>query len=78
MYDAVIVLSGELTPERLPTEIVLARLDTAVPYIHQCELVIPNSRGTPHKPPPLNEKRFPVDEAVASAQYLMTHHGLGC
>jgi uncharacterized SAM-binding protein YcdF (DUF218 family) len=75
-FDAVIVLSGGLTKEGLPSENVIARLDTAVPYIHDSQYVILNSRGTPHKPPVLDSTGFPIDESEASARYLVENHGI--
>ena len=75
-YDAVIVLSGGLTSDGNPTENVRTRLDTAVPYIGESRYVILNSRGTPHKPPPMDPTGFPIDESEASAEYLVSQHGV--
>lgn len=76
IYDAVIVLSGGLTADGQPNACVTARLDTGFPYIHDSKFVILNSRGTPHKPPPLSVAGFPIDESVASAEYLISTHGV--
>jgi uncharacterized SAM-binding protein YcdF (DUF218 family) len=76
VYDAVIVLSGGLTREGVPQPWVQARLDAAVPYISESTYVILNSRGTPHKPPPLSDSGHPIDECHASAEYLTKTHGV--
>lgn len=76
IYDAVIVLSGGLTDRGTPNACVTARLDTAAPFIAEAKFVILNSRGTPHKPPPLSSSGFPIDESVASAEYLVSVHNI--
>lgn len=74
LWDAVIILGGGLTDDGEPNTFVKARLDEGAR--HPAALYICLSRGTTHKPPPHDEKGFPIDEASASARYLMEVHGI--
>ncbi len=47
-----------------------ARLDRAV-QISKKEPIVTLSAGTVHRPPPLDERGFPVFESIAASQYLM-------
>lgn len=70
-FDAIVVLSGGLTPESLPQPWVQARLDAAIPHlVSESTYLILNSRGTPHKPPGT------IDESVASAKYVAEKYGV--
>eukprot|EP00040_Diaphanoeca_grandis_P028347 m.164022 g.164022 ORF g.164022 m.164022 type:complete len:263 (-) comp31317_c0_seq1:141-929(-) len=71
-YDAVVVLGGGLDAEGKPHPWVKARLDLAASMDTRVFVVL--SRGTTHKPPPLDEDGFPIDEATASAKYLVEEH----
>ena len=72
-WDAVIVPGGGLEEDGQPYAFVRARLDAALRHDAETEAYLVLSRGTTHKPPPRNERGFPVDESVASAQYLVEH-----
>ena len=72
-WDAIIVPGGGLEEDGQPYEFVRARLDAALLHDAETEAYIVLSRGTTHKPPPRNARGFPVDESVASAQYLVEH-----
>ena len=72
-YDAVIVPGGGLNAAAEPAEWVVARLDAALRHDTETNFFLVLSRGTTHKPPPLDGAGFPVDEAAASARYLVQH-----
>mmetsp|Transcript_14023 Transcript_14023/g.41261 ORF Transcript_14023/g.41261 Transcript_14023/m.41261 type:complete len:280 (+) Transcript_14023:26-865(+) len=71
-FDAVVVPGGGITPEGDATVWVRARLDKALELFE----TNPNayfvllSRGTPHKPPPMDMDNRPIDEAYVSAEYM--------
>jgi hypothetical protein len=67
--DAVLIPGGGLRPDgRLPPW-VLPRLDRAV-EVRGDAYVVPLSRGTVHKPPPLDPCGFPIVEADVCAAHL--------
>jgi len=68
--DATIIPGGGLTAAGQVTPWVAARLDQAI-ATYQGEYLIPLSAGTTHKPPPLDERGFPILEAIAAAHYLV-------
>lgn len=74
LYDAVVILGGGLTANGEPNDFVKARLDEGAR--HCTRFFVCLSRGTTHKPPPHDAKGFPVDESTASAQYLVSKHGI--
>jgi hypothetical protein len=67
-FDAVLIPGGGLTPSGALTPFVRARLDRAL--AHSTDLYIPLSAGTPHLPPPLDARGYPIFEAIPAAQYL--------
>lgn len=69
-YDGVLVPGGGLTPDGRPNPWVIQRLDSARMVAAEPYLIC-LSAGTPHKPPPLNSKGFPILESAASADYLL-------
>ena len=69
-FDCVIIPGGGLGETHEPAAWVAARLDAALMHDSQTDFYLVLSRGTTHKPPPL-EAGFPVDEAAASARYLV-------
>ena len=71
--DAVIVPGGGLLDDGTPYPWVAARLDAALQHKADTHHFLVLSRGTTHKPPPLDGAGFPVDEAAASARYLVSH-----
>ena len=70
-YDCVIVPGGGLGSDALPLPWVAARLDSALAHEAETNFFLVLSRGTTHKPPPLDSAGFPVDESAASARYLV-------
>jgi uncharacterized SAM-binding protein YcdF (DUF218 family) len=69
-FDATLIPGGGLTAAGQVTPWVAARLDQAI-VTYQGEYLIPLSAGTPHKPPPLDARGFPILEAIAAAHYLV-------
>ncbi|MFH1978484.1 MAG: YdcF family protein [Candidatus Aenigmatarchaeota archaeon] len=70
-YDAIIVPGGGLDPNGTPHSWVKKRLDKALEVYTGKEFLIVLSRGTTHKPPILDKKGFPIDEATSSSEYLL-------
>lgn len=69
-YDAILVPGGGVRQGgELPTW-VRRRLDLAA-ELSQGSYIITLSAGTVHRPPPLDDRGFPIFEAVAGAQYLV-------
>jgi hypothetical protein len=69
-YDAILVPGGGVREGgELPTW-VRRRLDLAAELSGGC-YIITLSAGTVHRPPPLDNRGFPIFEAVAAAQYLV-------
>lgn len=74
MYDAIIIPGGGLDPATAqPHPWVCARLDAALEYSNRTRFFIVLSRGSTHKPPPIDCDGFPITEAAASANYLQSH-----
>ena len=71
-YDVIIIPGGGLAA-REPAAWVRARLDAALRHDSNTDFYLVLSRGTTHKPPPLDDGGFPIDEATASARYLVEH-----
>jgi hypothetical protein len=69
-YDAVIIPGGGVRPGGELPEWVKPRLDRALELAGDAWLV-PLSAGTPHRPPPLDARGFPILEARAGAEYLI-------
>ena len=69
-FDAVVVPGGGLEPDGRPAPWVQARLDAALAHDKNTDYFLVLSRGTTHKPPPLDERGFPLDESAASGAYL--------
>ena len=72
-YDVVIVPGGGLDASHQPAAWVVERLDAALAHDAETRQYLVLSRGTTHKPPPLGTDGFPIDEAAASAKYLVAH-----
>lgn len=73
-YDAIIVPGGGLHPvSSLPQPWVCARLDAALKLSERTKYFILLSRGTTHRPPPLDDRAYPIDESAASAAYLLNN-----
>ena len=69
-YDAVLIPGGGVRERGRIPPWVAARLDRAL-AISGNPFLIPASAGTPHRPPPLDSRGFPIFEARAMAQYLL-------
>jgi len=70
-YDAILVPGGGLHSTGEVQPWVKRRLDRAIERAHECEYFITLSRGTTHRPPPLNERGEPTLESEAGADYLL-------
>jgi len=71
-YDAILISGGGVRDGGLLPEWVAARFDRALALAGDA-LFIPLSAGTPHRPPPLDPRGFPITEARAGADYLLRH-----
>jgi hypothetical protein len=71
-FDAIVVPGGGLMADGEPPPWVVARLDKCLELwtLNPGARVVVLSRGTPHKPPPLDADGRPIDEAAVSADYL--------
>jgi len=70
-FDAVLIPGGGLTDSGELPPYVIARLDRAL--AHPAAYFIHLSAGTPHRPPPLDARGYPIYEAVPAARYLRAH-----
>ncbi len=69
-YDAVLILGGGVREGGTLPAWVAARFDRALELCGD-SLLMPLSAGTPHRPPALDGRGFPIVEAKAGARYLM-------
>mmetsp|Transcript_15216 Transcript_15216/g.30932 ORF Transcript_15216/g.30932 Transcript_15216/m.30932 type:complete len:263 (-) Transcript_15216:58-846(-) len=71
-FDAVVVPGGGLDDRGHPHPWVCARLDCCIDLLRGgVRFAVLLSRGTTHRPPPLESNGFAIDESWASARYLM-------
>lgn len=70
-FDAILIPGGGLTLAGEIAPFVRARLDRAL--AHPADFFIPLSAGTPHLPPPLDARGYPIFEAIPAAKYLHEH-----
>lgn len=70
-YDCIVIPGGGLDSNGLPAPWVCARLDCAIDMASSTNFFLVLSRGTTHRPPVLDSNAFPIDEASASADYLI-------
>jgi uncharacterized SAM-binding protein YcdF (DUF218 family) len=71
--DAILVLSGGVTPEGDLPQWVRARFDKAIEMEHHSRFLVPLSRNTPHKPPVVIGSRE-IYECDIGADYLIEHN----
>jgi hypothetical protein len=71
-YDAILIPGGGVRPGGVLPPWVAARFDRAL-ALSGGGLFIPLSSGTPHRPPPLDGRGFPITEARAGAEHLVRH-----
>jgi hypothetical protein len=69
-YDAILIPGGGVRPGGVLPPWVAARFDRALELADGAWFT-PLSAGTPHRPPPLDTRGFPITEARAGAKYLM-------
>lgn len=69
LFDAVLIPGGGLRPDGSLPPWVVPRLERAV-RVRGDAHVVPMSRGTVHKPPPLDRYGFPILEADVCAAHL--------
>lgn len=70
MHDAILIPGGGVRPGGVLPSWVRARFDRAI-ELHRGEYLIALSASTTHRPPPLDDRGFPILEASAGAQYLI-------
>jgi hypothetical protein len=68
-YDAIVIPGGGVRDDGVLPAWVIARFDRAIELAADAWLM-PLSAGTPYRPPPLDERGFPIFEARAGAEYL--------
>lgn len=73
-YDCIVIPGGGLDSNGSPAPWVIARLDRALEMAASTNYFLVLSRGTTHRSPVLDKNGFPIDEASASAAYLIEHH----
>jgi hypothetical protein len=69
-YDAILIPGGGVRDNFVLPPWAAARFDRAL-TIAGDPLLIALSAGTPHRPPPLDPRGFPISEARAGAAYLL-------
>ncbi|CAF0754595.1 unnamed protein product [Rotaria sordida] len=74
IYDCVVIPGGGVDSNGSPSAWVCARLDRALEMASSTSYFLVLSRGTTHHPPILDKNLFPIDEASASAAYLIEHN----
>ncbi len=67
-FDAILIPGGGLTATGVLLPFVRARLDRAL--MHSADCYIPLSAGSPHIPPPLDARGYPILESIPAAEYL--------
>ncbi|UJR33765.1 hypothetical protein I4U23_021192 [Adineta vaga] len=70
-YDCIVIPGGGVDDNGCPSPWVAARLDRAIEMASSTCYFLVLSRGTTHRPPVLDKHSFPIDEASASAAYLI-------
>ena len=73
-YDCIVIPGGGIDSNGSPSAWVCARLDRALAMASPTCYFLVLSRGTTHRPPLLDAHSFPIDEASASAAYLIEHN----
>jgi hypothetical protein len=73
-YDCIVIPGGGIDSNGSPSAWVIARLDRALEMASSTCYFLVLSRGTTHRPPLLDKNSFPIDEASASAAYLIEHN----
>jgi hypothetical protein len=68
-YDAIVIPGGGVRAGGVLPPWMVARLDRAIQVAGDASLM-PLSAGTPYRPPPIDERGFPIFEARAAAEYL--------
>jgi hypothetical protein len=68
-YDAIIIPGGGVRAGGVLPPWTIARFDRAIEVAGDA-LLMPLSAGTPYRPPPMDERGFPIFEARAGAAYL--------
>lgn len=71
ILDSILIPGGGLLEDGSLPPWTIARLEGALKYRDQCRWFILLSGGTVHKPPPLNNKGFPLFESRELAKLLL-------
>jgi hypothetical protein len=69
-YEAILIPGGGVREHGALPDYVAARFDRAL-SVPGDALLIPLSAGTPHRPPPLDRRGFPITEGRAGGDYLL-------
>lgn len=69
-YDAILIPGGGVRESGALPSWVRRRLDRAL-ELQRGEYLVTLSAGTPHRPPPLGDNKFPIFESAAAARYLI-------
>ena len=70
-YDCIFIPGGGLLEDGALPPWTVARLEKALEFEGSSQWLIPLSAGTVHKPPPLDQRGFPIFESRAAADYLV-------
>ena len=70
-YDAILIPGGGLTEDGQLTPWSKARVETALSVANHHSLFITLSGGTVYKPPPVDDRGFPIYESHAAAKLLI-------
>lgn len=73
MYDAIVVLGGSVIDGETLPPWVIERLNYAIIMSERCSYFLLLSRGTVHKPPPLDKDGFPIDECQVMANHMIKY-----
>ena len=73
MYDAIVVLGGSVIDGETLPPWVMERLNYAIIMSERCRYFLLLSRGTVHKPPPLDSQGYPVDECQVMANHMIKY-----
>lgn len=73
-YDCIVIPGGGIDSNGNPSPWVIARLDRAIKMASSTSYFLVLSRGTTHHPPVLDKYSYAIDEASASAAYLIKNN----
>ncbi|HEX2980665.1 MAG TPA: YdcF family protein [Anaerolineaceae bacterium] len=71
IFDAIVVPGGGVRENGALPPWVENRLERALELQDRARFILLLSAGTPHRPPPLDERGFPLFESLGGARYLL-------